>query len=321
MREAPVPMQPRPSPFRSAALVAACLAAASTRAEDAPGIRWPDPDGSLTIARPFAGSEIALRLSRRVAGAVEGLTWGGIAFVDSRDHGGAMQSAAAFGGPGPCRDPQEAGSEADGASNGSASRLLALHHGRAWAETESRMAWRTPPRPGVGDCPPGPDASPVSDVALSKRVSIGLPGIPNAIEVQARFVLPRPEDDAVFTALAATLPAEFSRIWSFDPGTRELHPLSPDAGEQGLPLIFATPEGAHALGVWSPGLPQAGWPDGGYGHAGGAVSPAPGAEAVRWSCTFRTRSAAPGAQDATCYALVGSLADVRAGLAALTASR
>lgn len=299
--------------------LAASIAAASARAEDAPGIRWPDADGSLTIARPFAGSEIALRLSRRVAGAIEGLTWGGIAFIDSRVHGGAMQSVAAFGGAGPCRDPQEAGSDADGTADSSSSRLLALRHGRAWAETESRMAWRTPPRPGVGGCPPGPEAGPISGVVLSKRVAIGLPGVPNAIEVQAQFVLPRAEADAVFTALAGTLPVEFSRVWSFDPATRELHPVSAGSGEDGLPLIFATPEGAHALGVWSPGLPQAGWPDAGYGHTGGAGSPVPGAETVRWSCMFRARSVAQGAQDVNCYALVGSLADVRAGLATLTA--
>lgn len=315
-------MHLRRSSLRHAMLgLAASTAVASARAEDAPGIRWPDADGSLTIARPFAGSEIALRLSRRVAGAVEGLTWGGIAFVESRDRRGAMQSVAAFGGPGPCRDPQEAGSVADGVADSSSSRLLALRHGRTWAETESRMAWGTPPHPGLGDCPPGSDAGSTSDVALSKRVAIGLPGIPNAIEVQARFVLPRAEADAVFTALAGTLPAEFSRVWSFDPSTSELHPISAGSGEEGVPLIFATPEGAHALGVWSPGLPQAGAPDAGYGHTGGAGSPHPGTDAVRWSCMFRARSIAQGSQDVNCYALVGSLADVRAGLATLTAPR
>ena len=299
------------------------LGAGPAGAEDVPGIRWPEPNGDLTIARAFGRSEIALRLTSRHAGAVDSLSWEGVEFVNRFDHGRALQSSASLDGYGECLNPTEAGSHADGFKPTSTSLLLSLRHGRAWAETETAMAYWLVPGSIEGHCPRGLGTyrEARSDIVLKKRIAIGLPGVPNAIEVQAGFVLPRPVRSAAFEVLTGYMPAEFSRFWTFDPASQALAPLSDGPGEQGLPVILATPDGGHAMGVWSPGLPQAGRAGSGYGRWNFTHLPGRDNATVKWNCVFREDALPAGQRDYTCYALVGSLADVRAGLIALTAPR
>ncbi|WP_375454256.1 hypothetical protein [uncultured Methylobacterium sp.] len=311
----------RPRLLRTMAAAGLCLAAATApvRAEDGPGIDWPEPNGSLALRRPFGGSEIVLRISSRNAGAVDSLTWGGTEFLNGFDHGRELQSAAAFDNYGECHNPTEAGSAADGAGARSTSLLTGLRRGRAWLETETRMAWWLGPGQASPGCPrgPGPQTGALSDHTLRKRVAIGLPGIPNAIEVQASFDLPRPYASATFEVLTAYMPPGFSRFWTFEPRSRTLAPLSHEAGEQGLPVILATPDGAYAMGVWSPGLPQPGLPNLGYGRFDFATVPGAGNATVKWNCVFREEAPAAGPHGYACYAVIGTLADVQAGLAAL----
>jgi hypothetical protein len=70
---------------------------------------------------------------------------------------------------------------------------------------------------------------------------------------------------AVFEALTGYMPAEFSRFLTFEPA-RGLQPLSDGPGEQHLPVVLATPDGAYAMGVYSPDQPAAGFPESGYGR-------------------------------------------------------
>ena len=74
------------------------LAVAPSRAEDAPGLSWPEPGGRASISRPFQGSPITLGLSSRTGGAIDSLTWGGTQFINAHDHGRELQSAASFDG-------------------------------------------------------------------------------------------------------------------------------------------------------------------------------------------------------------------------------
>ncbi|WP_375463084.1 hypothetical protein [uncultured Methylobacterium sp.] len=306
---------------RAAALACACLGAlaAPARAEDGPEIVWPDPAGGLAIRRPFGASEIVLRLSSRNAGAVDSLTWAGTEFVNSFDHGRELQSASAFDAYGECLNPTEAGSAADGTGGRSTSLLTGLRHGRAWVEAETRMAyWLAPGQTSAGCARgAGPYSGALSEHTLRKRAAVGLPGIPNAIEIQASFDLPHAYDSATFEVLTAYMPPGFSQFWTFDPRNRTLAPLSHDSGEQGLPVILATPDGSRAMGVWSPGLPQPGRPNLGYGRFDFAALPGAGNATVKWNCVFREAAPAAGPHDYACYAVIGSLADVQAGMAAL----
>ena len=111
----------RPTRPACAALLLAGFAG-SARAADAPSIAWPEPGGRATISRPFKGSPLAVGVSSRTAGAIDSLTWGGTQFINARDHGRELQSAAAFDGYGECLNPTEAGSDADGRGDDGADR-------------------------------------------------------------------------------------------------------------------------------------------------------------------------------------------------------
>jgi hypothetical protein len=285
-------------------LAAAALAVPPARAAEAPSPVWPEPDGTLILAQPFARSEIALRLSRRLAGAIDTLTWDGVAFLEPGDQGGgALQATATLGPDG--RRADEAGRAVDGTGATAASRLETLRYGRSWAETESRMAWRLPGTARAGAAP---------GVILRRRVALGLPGLGNAIEVQASFVVSEAAATARFEPVAATVPAAFSEAWRFDPATGAISRIEPAPGDRPDPVILALPEGSHALAVWSPSPPA-----NEAAAARASFSVEPGAGATRLSCAFRVADVAAGAHDFACYLLVGSLADVRGALRVLNA--
>lgn len=266
----------------------AALGTASVRAQDAPAS--PEPDGTLVLTQPFGRSEIALRLSRRLAGAVEGLTWNGIAFLADADPGDALQARVTHG-----------RSRASEAGDGSAAqRLRSLRAGRSWVETVTRLAWD------------GPEAAP--DIVLHKRVGLGLPGLGNAVEVQAGFALSEPATAIRFAPLTAAVPADFTEAWRFDPATGAVSRLDPTISDHPQPVILALPGGSHAIGIWSPARPEG---DAAAPRAGFAIRP--GADATRLDCHFQVAPAAAGTHDFACYALIGSLTDVRNALRSLTA--
>jgi hypothetical protein len=260
-------MQPW-SPSRARAARYGCLAAAlaatvAAAAEAGEAPVWPEPNGTLVLARPFGRSDLSLRLARRVAGAVDSLTWDGVTFIADTEAEDALQARVTVG-PGEAgRAASEGGGPEDGVP--AAQRLTGLRFGRSWAEADP-------------------------------------------------LVLPEPADAVRFEALAASVPAEFSEAWSFDRGTGTVSRLDPADGDQRRPVILAMPEGSHALAFWSPNPPA---------QEADAPRPAfavrPGTDTTRLSCAFAVAHAASGAHEFACYALVGTLADIRAALRSLTA--
>ncbi|MGU3540439.1 hypothetical protein [Methylobacterium sp. A54F] len=303
--------------------VGLCAAAWSTaRAEDAPGLAWPLPGGRLEIAKPYGGSEIRIGVSSRTAGAIDSLTWGGLQFVNSFDHGRELQSAASFDGYGECLNPTEAGSNADGIGPASTSLLTALGAGPDWLQTTTRMAWWLRPGEGAGTCPKGLAGytSARSDITLTKRVTIGAAGVANAVAYRATFTLPQAHTMGAFEAATGYMPATFSQFFTYDPATGTRAPIDDGPAEQTLPVIFATPDGGHAMGVYAPGLPQAQFPGSGYGRFRFANLPGVGNATVKWNCVFREQPLAAGDHSYTCYVVVGTLAEVEQGIGALRAA-
>lgn len=294
------------------------LAAAPAGAEDAPGIAWPEAGGRASISAPFKGSPITVGLSARTAGAIDSLTWGGTQFVNAFDHGRELQSAASFDGYGECLNPTEAGSNADGAGPRSTSLLTGLTLGADRLETRTQMAYWMRPGETAGNCPkgPGPYSSPRSGDVLAKRVILGAEGVANAIAYRATFTTAQAHAQATFEAATAYMPGAFNRFLTYDPATGALEPLSAGPGEQTKPVILATPDGARALGVYSPALPQAGQASG-YGRFDFSHLPGAGNATVKWNCVFREGAIPAGTRSYTCYALVGTLDDVTQGMSAL----
>ena len=197
--------------------------------------------------------------------------------------------------------------------------LLALRHGRTWLATESRLAYWLSPGQAFEGCPQGLKAATrLSDTGFAKRVTIGVRGVPNAIRYDAIFRVARRRTSATFETLTGYMPPDFTRFYTYAPRERTLAPL-PDRppGEQALPVIFATADGRHAVGVWSPGLPQADFPNTGYGRFRFDQLPGPENATVKWNCVHRVRDVAVGPHRFTCYAVVGTLEAVQESMTRL----
>jgi hypothetical protein len=273
------------------------------------------PSGDAVIRARAGASEIVITTTSRLAGAIHSLTWNGREFVDSADHGRQLQSASNFDAGGAfvpeVFNPTEAGSRRDGAGPTSSSRLLRLRADGPELETTTRMAfWLRPGEQSEGR--PARNRTILSDHLLTKRVRIGVKGLPHAIVYRAAFELPRGESHrfAQFEALTGYMPPDFSKFWTLEPATGRVAPLDDGPGEQPLPVVFSTPDGRYAMGAYSPDRPD------GYGRFRFAAE-----RVVKWNCVFRVRSAdgvPPGRYAYTVYVAVGTLEDVRRTLLALS---
>jgi hypothetical protein len=211
-----------------------------------------------SVIRARAGvSDIVITTTTRLAGAIHSLSWNGKEFIDSTDHGRQLQSASNLDAGTPIQpetfNPTEAGSQRDGVGPTSSSQLLHLVARGHELQTTSRMAfWLAPGEKSGGH--PAKNTTILSDHTLTKRVRIGWRGMHHVIAYDVTFGLPVGErhTEAVFEMVTGYMPPEFSKFWSFNAATGELEPLSDGPGEQARPVVLATPDGGHAMGIFSP---------------------------------------------------------------------
>jgi hypothetical protein len=278
------------------------------------------PSGDAVIRAPFNSSEIVVTTTTRLAGAIHSITWNGREFIDSADHGRQMQSASSFDNspeaPPETFNPTEAGSRRDGAGSFSTSRLLEISTAGNTLRTLTQMAFWL----AVGERSGGQlarNANPLSEHRLTKEVRIGVYGLPNILDYTAAFLIPADEShgSAQFEALTGYMPAEFERFWRFVRATGKLEPLDDGPGEQSEPLVFATSNGSHAMGIISLETPSAGSTGPTYGRFRFAAE-----KVVKWNCVFRVRGGVqPGAYRYRMFVAIGTLADVETALRALIA--
>lgn len=281
-----------------------------------------DPPSGDAVVRGKAGpSEIVVATTSRLAGAIHSVTWDGREFIDSADHGRQLQSASSFdcGQPGfhaECFNPTEAGSRKDGAGKTSSSQLRKLSAEKNVLETTSRMAfWLNPGEKSSGKSAKNETA--VSDHLVSKKVTVGVGKWPHAIDYRVTFAVPKgePHTYAQFEAVTGYMPPAFSEFFTLDVATGKLAALTDGPGEQAKPVVFATKDGRHAMGVWSPDQPSRGFAAAGYGRFR-----FPAEKVVKWNCVFRTKAAAGvngGEYQFRCFLVVGTSKDCGAALAAL----
>lgn len=280
----------------------------------------PTIDGNAVIRRRAGDSEILITTTSRVAGAIHSLTWNGKEFIDSTDHGRQLQSASNFDTGSEfipeVFNPTEAGSMRDGAGPRSSSRILKLRATGAELETTTQMAfWLAPGEKSAGH--PARNEKILSDHLLTKRVRIGFKDFPHAIDYRVTFTVPAGEKHqfAQFEAVTGYMPAEFNRFWKFLPNSGTLEPLDDGPGEQRYPVVLATDNGSHAMGVWSPDQPSKGFEQAGYGRFRFRE-----ANVNKWNCVFRVRDhdgVPPGDYSYRMFVVVGSLEDVRSTTAGL----
>ncbi len=157
----------------------------------------------------------------------------------------------------------------------------------------------------------------LSDHRLEKEVRIGASGWPNILDYTAAYLIPKgePHITAQFEALTGYMPAEFKRFWRFVRATGKLEPLDDGPGEQTEPLVFATSDGSHAMGIISLETPSAGSTGPTYGRFRFAAE-----KVVKWNCVFRVRGGVqPGAYRYRMFVAIGTLADVETAFRALLA--
>jgi len=280
-----------------------------------------DAPADAVIRAKAGDSEIVIKATTRMAGAIESLQWGGKEFINNSDHGRELQTCwNGNAGIEPIADetfnPTEAGSLDDSAGATSSSRLLEIQARGNQLETFSQPAfWLNPTQTSGGK--PARNKTVVSEDHLRKRVVIGYGNLPHAIDCQLTVSL-APEDRntrCVIEALTGYMPADFDQFQILDPQTGKLGAVDDGPGEQPLPLVFSTSDGKYAMGVFSPpsGVPR------------DARGPSYGRwrmkefQVVKWNCVFRLQNPSGLSGDFNCHVIVavGSLEEVRTTLAAL----
>lgn len=277
------------------------------------------PSGNAVIRAKVGSSEIVITTTDRLAGAIHSLRWNGMEFIDSHDHGRQLQSAASFdcGRRGEfwaeCYNPTEAGSRADGTGRRTTSKLLRLHADGPELRTTTQMAfWLRPGEKSSGR--PALNHTILSNHLVSKRVHIGYKKWDNVLDYEVTFTVPKGERHtfAQFEALTGYMPPNFAKFWTFRPDSGRLAPLDDGPGEQKWPVVLATEDGRHAMGVFSPDQPSPGFEQVGYGRFR-----FPAEKVVKWNCVFRVRNPAgvePGDYRYRMFVPVGTQEDVRRAL-------
>jgi hypothetical protein len=270
--------------------------------------------GDITIERPALGSIIYLQTSARFAGSVSSIVFRGKQYVDTQDHGRELQSASSFDGLGECFNPTEAGSFADANKQTTSSYLLDAKAGANWLTTKTDMAFWLPPAFAYkNQCGMNPAVRHAinKDIRgghiLMKRIELGDAGEPNVVSDHLTYIVPEPHSSATFEAATIYTPVEFSRRLVLNFSTGNVEPTTV-VGEQGYPVILATSDGKHAVGIFSSALPQTGL---GYGTFGFS-------DTNKINCVFREYNIFAGQNFRySCDFVLGTLSEVTASIIAM----
>jgi hypothetical protein len=266
----------------------------------------------LTINGTFKDRTVLVTATKRSAGAIESLQWGGVEFLDANDHGRDLQSALSFDGLGECDNPTEAGASWDGNHPRSTSSLL--HRGVVVGNvlsTTAHMAYWIRKGHHSAECKTAlneGDPSPVSSTGLSKTVRF-LPGFDNVLEHRITFDLARPRAMAVIEVLTAYMPDRFDTFYKYNPASDRMEPLSDGPGEQELPVVLSMGDGKHALGIYTPQVGSEKLAGPGYGRFRLSY-----AHVTKSNVVFRQQDAAAGPHRFLVYTVFGTLDDVQASL-------
>lgn len=277
--------------------------------------------GESVVRAPLGDSEIVIRTTSRLGGAIDSLTWNGQEFINSADHGRQLQSASNldFGSKMTPEsfNPTEAGSRLDGAGKNSTSRLLHLVADRNRLQTTNRMAFWLAPGEKSGGIHLAKNKTKLSNHLLTKRVQIGWKHLPNVISYDVTFGLPINESHtyAQFEVVTGYMPPKFETFLKFNPASGEFESLTDGPGEQKWPVVLSTADGRFAMGIYTPNRPGTNWTGPGYGRF--RFRPQ---KVVKWNCVFRYRLQAgvqPGDYSFRTFVIVGTKEMVRLSLSRL----
>ncbi len=265
--------------------------------------------GDASISNQAGPSQITITTTNRLAGAIHSLTWNGVEFIDSYDHGRQLQSATSYNNWGECFNPTEAGCAQDDTGPTSTSLLMYQYAEGNYMETQTLPAYWTQPGHVSPQCGTTLNTTPRSSHYFRKKITIGMPGIQHVIKYYTEFEIPESDyfESGVFEVLTGYMPSDFSEFYTYNPATQVLTPLSDTPGEQSLPIIFSKPNHLYAMGIYSPDLPQPNWNWVGYGRFRFP-------SCVKWNSVFREAPVTHGIYKYRCFVIVGSLDNVKVSM-------
>ena len=277
----------------------------------------------VSIVSNVNGQPIVVSASvDRFAGAIDSLTFRGVQYINTYDHGRELAVALQVDGLGECFNPTEPGSFDDASGPTSSSILQSISNAGNVLSTQTNMVnWLRPGEPSHSPCPGinppvGVNPTYVSNYILNKTISVYSGSVPNLFIFNAAITVPDTHNSTNTEAATAYLPSSFSTFLNYDRTSRTLTKLTAtatDPASNGLtpalymPVIVATPNGSNAMGVISPATydGSANKPYYAYIAYGG------GAPSSKWSCVFGSGPVHPGSVlNYTCGIAVGSVDEV-----------
>jgi hypothetical protein len=276
----------------------------------------------VSITANVQGSPLTVSVNpERYAGAIDSITYRGVEYVDTHDHGRELQSAIQVDNLGECFNPNEAGARSDGAGDSTSSTMQLATSQANVLRTVTRPAfWLSPDQAYGHACSPvrtesaAQNHTVLSDYTIERTARFFGPAIPNLLMINVTFTIPESRKSASVEALTGYSPPQFTTFYSYDPAAHQLTPLTANAAgsHSTTPLIIATPDGRNAMGVISPDIGPGGRPGGYYAYF---YFPSGGATA-KWSCAFseHTLLTAGSVLRYSCPIAIGTLDEVKAAM-------
>lgn len=246
-----------------------------------------DISGDAVLKKQIGKDEAAVTTTSRLAGAIHSFKFRGKEYIDSFDHGRQLQSASNFNMGKKfipeVFNPTEAGSEFDGKGPKSSSKLLFLKVNNEELATKNQMAfWIRPGMKSRGNL--AYNTAELSNHLLHKQVRFGFMGLEQVLDYRVTFSVPENEAHtyAQFEALTGYMPWEFQQFLRWNPEQKKLVPLDKQSGEQPFPVVLATEDGKHAMGVISLEEKSKSMIGPGYGRFSFLSD-----KVVKWNCVYR----------------------------------
>lgn len=285
-----------------------------------------DPASSYnqTITALVDGDPLELRVSGRFAGAIDSLTWRGKEFINDWDHGREIGYAWGMNDVGECLNPTEPGSANDGRGPVSTSRWIkscSLSESSLFTSAQAAY-WFTLGQPDycAGKVNTDVPSLILSDHIIDKTVEIGYRGLENVIAFTAWIKLSDFYNGVQLEIPTGYLTYEFNDFWRYDPQTGELAKAmnKPEStvwsfeSYDYLPPILATPDGAYAMGAYSPEPVR-------YYGINGTSNSNLADRTYKWTIVVREEPALPVTYVYRSFAIVGTLEQVKKSMRELYA--